>query len=367
MSRISRDNYEEYFLLYSDNELSPAEKSSVDEFVRDNPDLRGELMMLFQLKVQPDQGIAFDQKDILFRKEDGHVRISRNNCEEFFLLYADEELSPEQKKMVEEFVQGNISLQKELEVIMRTRIEPAEIKFPNKDILYRRKEKRFVLVPWMRIAAAAVFILAIGLLFLFKSGMLSTEITVARTKPFNDGRAGHVAARDGSVNKLQQAVTSPSRDSFNIAKTTGKRASVNKSVKKPIERKEKRILFPQDPPQREVAMRDPDSSDEVVAAAKINRSLEKMDNPAVHEIAGPLTASGTTLFDALSSSGNRILIVEDDPGDAGSPVDPDNTSAKKNKFRGFFRKVSRAFNKTAHVDSENSDAILIGSFRVALK
>src|SRR5580700_1728332 len=119
MSMISRDNYEEYFLLYSDNELSPAEKSSVDEFVRDNPDLRGELMMLFQLKVQPDQGIAFDHKDILFRKEDGHVRISRNNCEEFFLLYADGELSPVQKKMVEEFVQGNISLQKELEIIMR--------------------------------------------------------------------------------------------------------------------------------------------------------------------------------------------------------------------------------------------------------
>ena len=48
MNNINRYNYETYFLLYADNELSAIEKNSVDEFVLSNPDLGEELGMLLQ-------------------------------------------------------------------------------------------------------------------------------------------------------------------------------------------------------------------------------------------------------------------------------------------------------------------------------
>jgi hypothetical protein len=75
---------------------------------------------------------------------------------------------------------------------------------------------------------------------------------------------------------------------------------------------------------------------------------------------------------AVTSSLLAFVPAEDmtsreDNNDGDDKVYFANTSTKKNKFRGFFRRVSRTFNKTAHVDNSNNDAILIGSFRVALK
>ena len=40
---INMDNYEEYFLLYVDNELTGADKASVEEFVKMHPELKSEL------------------------------------------------------------------------------------------------------------------------------------------------------------------------------------------------------------------------------------------------------------------------------------------------------------------------------------
>ncbi len=66
---INRHTYEEFFLLYNDGELSMEERKAVEDFVRENPDLEPELVMLGEAVFAPDESIVFENKDDLYRHE----------------------------------------------------------------------------------------------------------------------------------------------------------------------------------------------------------------------------------------------------------------------------------------------------------
>ena len=95
---INRHNYEEFFLLYIDNELNVDQKKQVELFVQENPDLEEELVMLKQSRLIPDDSIVFDRKHLLMKEEDAphssnHSFINLNNYEQWLIMYVDDELS----------------------------------------------------------------------------------------------------------------------------------------------------------------------------------------------------------------------------------------------------------------------------------
>ena len=94
MSNINRYNYETFFLLYVDNELSAVEKNSVDEFVQSNPDLGEELAMLFQTVLQKDD-ILLNKKMSLYKKEP-----LSSDVKEKLLLCLDNELNEVEKNEI---------------------------------------------------------------------------------------------------------------------------------------------------------------------------------------------------------------------------------------------------------------------------
>lgn len=89
------------------------------------------------------------------------MEINRNNYEEFFLLYVDNELPAGERKAVEEFVILHHDLKEELDLLLETVLVPtSNVVFENKEELYKEeKERRIIAYRWWRMAAAAAVIL----------------------------------------------------------------------------------------------------------------------------------------------------------------------------------------------------------------
>jgi hypothetical protein len=156
---INRNNYEEYFLLYADNELSAAEKYEVELFVEQYPDLKQELNLILFTINTPDKNIKLADKLFLMKKENSSF-INENNYEAIFVLYHDDELSAEQKKETEQFVKKHPQFFNEFDLIGKAKlIADKKIIYPDKKDLYRREKpgKVIPLILW-RTVAAAVFI-----------------------------------------------------------------------------------------------------------------------------------------------------------------------------------------------------------------
>ena len=168
MEKINRNNYEEYFLLYADNELDAETKLAVENFIQQNADLTVELEMLLQTKSLPDN-IEFTDKELLLKTEGNSINVS--NHEEYFLLYIDNELSAAKREEVERYVLQHPKLQDEFTMLKQAVLTPEDISYGSKEDLYHTEKRRTVLLkPW-RFAAAAIFIgvCAVGILLLQKN------------------------------------------------------------------------------------------------------------------------------------------------------------------------------------------------------
>lgn len=155
---INRNNYEEYFLLYADNELTQTEKKVVEIFVQEHVDLKEEFLMVQMTVNTPEEEMKILDKSFLLKTAPAFI--NKNNYEEIFVLYYDNELSEEQKKETEGFVIENPRFQSEFELTGKAKlVAEKSIIYLNKKELYRKEKsgKIIPLVLW-RSLAAAVFI-----------------------------------------------------------------------------------------------------------------------------------------------------------------------------------------------------------------
>ncbi len=154
---INRNNYEEYFLLYADNELTKAERKMVEVFVNENPDLKEEFCMLKLTINVPDEDLKLGDKSFLYKSENA---LNKNNYEEFFVLYHDKELSQKEKNDIENFVTQQAELKTEFELIGKAKLTPdTEVIYPDKSGLYRKEKRgKVISISFWRYAVAAVLL-----------------------------------------------------------------------------------------------------------------------------------------------------------------------------------------------------------------
>src|SRR6218665_1737017 len=153
---INLDNYEQWLLLYVDNELSAAECNAVEEFLRQYPYLRQELEALMQATLTAEP-ISFTAKTSLLKP-----LISEYN-EEKMLLQLDAELGAPETAKLEKHIEANKNLQKAWAALQKTKLNAADIiPFPDKQLLYKKERARIILIPFIRWTAAAA-VIGIGL------------------------------------------------------------------------------------------------------------------------------------------------------------------------------------------------------------
>ena len=148
---INRHNYEEFFLLYVDNELSAEERNAVEVFVQENADLKKELLLLHQTVINTD-AVVFENKNSLFKKEISPLQ-------ENLLLYLDNELSAADKISTQQLLKTDAVASVEFSILQQTKLQAdTAVVFAGKKVLYRKEEGKVVRFPWLRVAAAAVLL-----------------------------------------------------------------------------------------------------------------------------------------------------------------------------------------------------------------
>ncbi len=370
--KLNRYNYEEFFILYLDNELDEETRREVDAFIQANPDLKAELDLLLYSKLTPDTDINFVDKGSLLRFDSSSISLA--NYEERLISYIDNELTDEERGDVEKFVATHPSAQKELDLLQQTILQPEAIVFPDKESLYRKEEKaRIISVRWMRIAAAAILLFAVG----------TTAVILLNNKS-NSSAGGSVAiiprqpqekrvpvsndALRGPSNG--QGIASTDHSEIKNAENTVNRAMARRQNDKVIERKERSQV---EKNERVIA-----SIDETVKST--NNLTQPDQNPNVNPDRGSSIASAGVTQPSLPTGKEKpeTTGVTNRPSDTyintnGAAKENDNPDAQfasensGNKgLRGFLRKVTRTFEKRTNIKATDDDRLLIAGLAIKM-
>lgn len=162
--KISRDNYEIWFIDYLDGKLTVEQTAVLMAFLQENPDLEEELNSVSEVKLNP-ESIPFNAKASL--KKYSSDTITPHNIDQYIVRHIDMELNPSEIDEMYAYLKRNPEKNKDLALFQRTRVQPdLTISFPDKNSLKRHSvaEKTHLNIRRaIAIAASVIIILTISL------------------------------------------------------------------------------------------------------------------------------------------------------------------------------------------------------------
>lgn len=354
---INLENYEEYFLLYVDNELTEAEKAAVELFVEQHPELKEEWTMLMDTKLEPED-IRMDMKNDLYRSAE---TINESNFETFQLSLLDDELNDKEKQAILEYNSQHQKAASNFEWLSKTKLPVEEIAFPDKSVLYRSEKPAVVIsVKWYRMAVAAAILVAAGLWFINKPDEVEIpidQVTVAEQLPkevTKSPNANNSAKEEGKENTaldnntttnnsepLQSATTRPA------VKISKENTSVSKDEYVRSASKEKTTL----------------TNVESVNRNRVEEVVPMVTDPMVST--DQLNAQPAVALDVKSDYATEALTMENNARSAEQPELMDEGKQRKGMFRGIVRKANRFYNKVTNPDPERA-VVKVANFEIGL-
>lgn len=159
--QINRNNYEEYFLDYWENNLNESVRICLDRFLDENPDLQDKFYSFENIILKPDTNIFFENKSALKKNVVVPVSsVNESNYEHFFIAELEGELTVGESEKLKLFLKRNPFLEKEFELYKKSYLKPdTDITFPDKEHL--KKKTILPVSQWIyySVASAAAAIL----------------------------------------------------------------------------------------------------------------------------------------------------------------------------------------------------------------
>lgn len=382
MNNINRNNYEEFFILHLDNELNAEQQQALQLFLQQNPDLQAELDLLSGTKLSVDETVVFPDKALLFagsllqQTEEGQVSAQDSEI----IMYLDAELTEKDKKAFEQKLAGNTILQQQVALFAKTKLQAsaAEV-FPDKTLLYKEEENRRRIVPmyWLRMGVAAAVLLTLGVggfnwlnnpVKEVNNGLASHEQQPAGTKegvtpvtsdpvkdtPANNeqGLAVNESENNQDVNTVHYTTGSTTQKTVNPGKTPGNdfQTAVVKT-----------------------------NGNDVVKTTETNNLPSVLNNPnysAVNETVANTAVDVKPIDNNNGKNGmiippvknnNQVAFASNSQHVFDEVVEVEEPENKKNKLRGFLRKVTRNFQKQTSIDMTNGDdQLLVAGFALKM-
>lgn len=303
---ININNYEEYFLLYLDNELDELTKKQVEEFLGRNQSLQNEFSLLKQARLKADDSIVFEGKEALYKG------------------------SKRRKPMPLFWISAAAAVAGLLIVVFL---------FLEKNDTYRTSPHQTVAEQATDGTNNAVAQKDI------KTGIKKiVPVTSSASNPLNNDQP---ISKDiiNRGTKSQQHQTAMIQDQFTNRSEGKKQADAFLTTTSNTDSSASNNLV-------SANISKPQIIDEPVAVIKTDIAPDKIvvvvDNSFYEK-----DQNSKSSYTKLSATENESYA--------------DNDSEKRNKLRSVFRRVSRVFNKPSDDDSNNKRSVAIGSFQIALR
>ncbi|HRN56828.1 MAG TPA: hypothetical protein PLL71_10270 [Agriterribacter sp.] len=379
---MNRDNYEMFFLLYTDNELDAAEKKAVEAFVALHADLKEELNTLLQTRLSASETIPFLHKESLFKTAGAPALIHEDNDEEYFILYADGELNAEEQKAVESYIERHPQKKAALLLLQRAKLQPDHaIIFPGKAGLYRTGETTARVIPfrWRRMVAAASVIATGGWLWMNAGNMMPQQAAEQRRTAKTPLPVQTEARQNKTTIPPVKEPAAEQLATFNKVDTAAENLASTDNLPKAAAHSLTAVPHAPVPPNSSGAIEAarttvdqapalPDEITPLVAAAPPAPETKRViHHPApVREEVKPLILDQAA-FNGENEDVQHAAITKNTEGIA--YWDTDNTEKRsKGKFRGLLRRASRLVDHVTNPDTDDQQTIVrVASFEITRK
>jgi hypothetical protein len=345
---ITRSNYEDFFLLYVDGELTPEECDAVEAFAAAHPDLQEELDILLTTRLDAEP-VVFEDKSALMSDS-----MKTSSIDESLLLYIDNELSGEEKAGLEWELSKNKDLQAQHQLLQRTKLDPSEtIVYSNKEELYRRIEKPVRPLYWWRAAAAVVILLGWGTFWYidnYGTGKPADTIALGGSSTTAQPADNHAATQaTAPVTDTAPSTTEPN------TKAQAQAAEQPTVAVSPVQKARTRADYQEPATEPLAVMTD--------VATDLSPAVER---PRVETIAATPKQDFNNQPVTVQAAGTYNPI-EVPTGDVARGTVAKEDIDKKGSMRGFLRKTTRYIERRTGIDpTNNGDELMIGALTINL-